>query len=66
MTMDARRDYGVGNPALAYSLVSPVPAMAMTAKEFVVDLWQFWDKMEADIPEIERQVSRILYIIRDT
>lgn len=57
MTMDERRDHikehGGTDLAFAYSLVSPVFAVAMTAKEFHADFWQLWDEMAADIPEIE-------------
>lgn len=57
MTMDERRDYiknhGGNNLAFAYSLVSPVFAVAMTAKKFNMDFWQLWEEKGADILEIE-------------
>lgn len=57
MSMDERRNYikkhGGNNLAFAYSLVSPVFAVAMTVKEFHVDFWQLWEEMATDISEVE-------------
>lgn len=37
---------------LAISLVSPVVAVAMTAKEFDVDFWSIWDEIGEKIPDV--------------
>ena len=37
---------------LAICLVSPVVAVAMTAKEFDVDFWSIWDEIGEKIPDV--------------
>ena len=37
---------------LAVSLVSPVVAVSMTAKEFDVDFWSIWDEIGEKIPDV--------------
>ena len=56
MTAEERRSVTASHKGdsliLAISLVSPVVAVAMTAKEFDVDFWPIWDEIGEKIPDV--------------